>query len=283
MKLVSFRVKGAGHYGVVQGDGIVDLTPRLGSKYLDIKALIAASALAEAERAAKGAATDFRLDEIRFDPVIPNPGKILCIGLNYEEHRMETGRPKVDNPTIFVRFADTQIGHLQPIVKPKLSDKVDYECELAVIIGKGGRYISEAAAYDHVAGYSCYNDVSIRDYQNHTSQWTPGKNFPSSGPFGPYFVTRDEVGELKGKHIRTRLNGKEMQHSTFDQFIFPLPRLMEYISRFTMLSPGDVIITGTPGGVGFRRDPPVWMKAGDTVEIEIDGVGLLKNPLVAET
>ena len=196
---------------------------------------------------------------------------------------METGRPKVDNPTIFVRFADAQVGHLQPIVKPKLSDKVDYECELAVIIGKGGRYISEAAAYDHVVGYSCYNDVSIRDYQNHTSQWTPGKNFPASGPFGPYFVTRDEVGELKGKNIRTRLNGKEMQHATFDQFIFPVPRLMEYISRFTLLSPGDVIITGTPGGVGFRRDPPVWMKAGDTVEIEIDGVGLLKNPIVAET
>ncbi len=282
MKLVSFRAKGLAHYGVVQGNGVVDLSPRLGSKYPDLKALIAANALGEGEKAAKGAQADFKLDEIRFDPVIPNPGKILCIGLNYEEHRMETGRPKVDNPTIFVRFADTQLGHLQPIVKPKLSDKVDFECELAVIIGKGGRYISEADAYNHVAGYSCYNDVSIRDYQNHTSQWTPGKNFPASGPFGPFLVTRDEVGELKGKNIRTRLNGKEMQHAMFDQFIFPVPRLMEYISRFTTLSPGDVIITGTPGGVGFRRDPPVWMKAGDTVEIEIDGVGLLKNTLVAE-
>jgi len=281
MKLVSFRAKGAAHYGVVAGNGIVDLSPRL-SRYADIKALLMAGALAEAERAAKGAASDFRLDEIAFDPVIPNPGKILCIGLNYEEHRMETGRPKVENPTIFVRFADTQIGHLQPIVKPKLSDKVDYECELAVIIGKAGRYISEANAYDHVAGYSCYNDVSIRDYQNHTSQWTPGKNFPASGPFGPYLVTRDEMGELSGKYIQTRVGGERLQHANFDQMIFPVPRLIEYISRFTHLAPGDVIVSGTPGGVGMRRDPPRWMKVGETVEVEIDGIGILKNPIVAE-
>jgi 2-keto-4-pentenoate hydratase/2-oxohepta-3-ene-1,7-dioic acid hydratase in catechol pathway len=282
MKLVSFRAKGAAHYGVATGSGVVDLTPRVGSKYADIKALIAAGALGEAEQAAKGATADYTLDQIAFDPAIPNPGKILCIGLNYEDHRAETGRPKVDNPTIFTRFADTQIGHLQPIIKPKLSDKVDYECELAVIIGKGGRYITQADAYNHVAAYSCYNDVSIRDFQNHTSQWTPGKNFPASGPFGPFVVTRDEVGSLSGKNIRTRLNGQEMQHATFDQFIFPVPRLIEYISSFTPLSPGDVIITGTPGGVGFKRNPMVVMKAGDTVEIEIDGVGLLKNPIVAE-
>ena len=162
---------------------------------------------------------------------------------------------------------------MQPIVKPKLSDKVDYECELAVIIGKGGRYISEAAAYDHVAGYSCYNDVSIRDYQNHTSQWTPGKNFPASGPFGPYFVTPDEVGELKGKHIRTRLNGKR-SHATFDRS-FSGAAAEEYI-RASPRFAGRCDHHGNPGGVGFRRDPPVWM-AGDTVEIEIDGVGLQKH------
>jgi 2-keto-4-pentenoate hydratase/2-oxohepta-3-ene-1,7-dioic acid hydratase in catechol pathway len=282
MKLVSFRAQGAAHYGVVSGNGVVDLTPRLGSRYADLKALIAANALAEAEKAAKGAAADFKLDQIQYAPVIANPGKILCVGLNYEEHRVETGRPKVENPTIFVRFADTQIGHLQPIVKPKLSDKVDYECELAVIIGKGGRYISEADAFKHVVGYSCYNDVSIRDYQNHTSQWTPGKNFPASGPFGPWMVTSDEMGELAPKQIQTRLNGKVLQSAKFDQMIFAVPRLIEYCSRFTTLSPGDVIVSGTPGGVGMRRDPPVWMKAGDTVEIEIDGIGILKNPLVAE-
>lgn len=282
MKLVSFRAKGAAHYGVVTGDGIVDLTPRLGSRYADIKAVLTAGALQDAERAANGAPADFKLAEIQFDPVIANPGKILCIGLNYEEHRVETGRPKVDNPTIFVRFADTQIGHLQPIIKPKLSDMVDYECELAVIIGKGGRYISEADAYDHVAGYSCYNDVSIRDYQNHTSQWTPGKNFPSSGPFGPFMVTRDEMGELQGKKIQTRVSGERLQHADFDQMIFPVPRLIEYISRFTRLAPGDVIVSGTPGGVGMRREPRRWMKVGETVEVEIDGIGILKNPIVAE-
>lgn len=282
MRLVSFRVKGETHYGVVQGNGVVDLTPRLGARFADIKAVIAGNAFGEAERAAKGASADFPLDGLEYAPLIANPGKILCIGLNYEEHRVETGRPKVENPTVFVRFTDTQIGHLQPIVKPKLSDKVDYECELAVIIGKPGRYISEADAYNHVCGYSCYNDVSIRDYQNHTSQWTPGKNFPSSGPFGPWMVTSDEMGELAPKRIQTRLNGKEVQSAKFDQMIFSVPRLIEYCSRFTTLQPGDVIVSGTPGGVGMRRDPPLWMKVGDTVEVEIDGIGILKNPIVAE-
>src|SRR5882757_6444151 len=211
MKLISFRAKGAAHYGVVSGSGIVDLTPRLGTRYPDIKSVLAAGALAEAERAANGVAADYKMSDVTFDPVIPNPGKVLCVGLNYEEHRAETGRPKSENPSIFTRFADTQIGHLQPIIKPKLSDKVDYECELALIIGKGGRYITEAKAYEHIAGYSCYNDVSIRDYQNHTSQWTPGKNFPSSGPFGPYMVTRDEMGELAGKKIQTRVSGERLQ------------------------------------------------------------------------
>jgi 2-keto-4-pentenoate hydratase/2-oxohepta-3-ene-1,7-dioic acid hydratase in catechol pathway len=282
MRLVSFRVKGETHYGVVQGNGVVDLTPRLGSRFADIKAVIVGNAFAEAERAAKGASADFTLDQIEYAPVIANPGKILCIGLNYEEHRVETGRPKVENPTIFIRFADTQIGHLQPVIKPKLSDKVDYECELAVIIGKSGRYISEADAFNHVCGYSCYNDVSIRDYQNHTSQWTPGKNFPSSGPFGPWMVTSDEMGELSEKQIQTRLNGKQVQSAKFNQMIFPVPRLIEYCSRFTTLQPGDVIVSGTPGGVGMRREPPLWMKAGDTVEVEIDGIGILKNPIQAE-
>ncbi|HXI99905.1 MAG TPA: fumarylacetoacetate hydrolase family protein [Micropepsaceae bacterium] len=282
MKLVSFRAGGAAHYGVVLANGIVDLSSRLGARYADIKAVLSAGALGEAERVAKGALPDYKLADVTFDPVIPNPGKILCIGLNYEEHRMETGRPKVENPTIFVRFADTQIGHLQPVIKPKLSDLVDYECELAVIIGKPGRYIPEDQAYDYVAGYSCYNDVSIRDYQNHTSQWTPGKNFPATGPFGPYMVTRDEMGNLSGKHIQTRVSGERLQYADFDQMIFPVPRLIEYISRFTRLMPGDVIVSGTPGGVGMRREPRRWMKPGETVEVEIDGIGILKNPIVAE-
>ena len=281
MKFLSFRAGGAARYGVVDGNNVVDLTRRL--KYPDLRALLEADARAEAERAAKGATADFTLDQIAFDPVIPNPPKIHCLGLNYDEHINETGLKKFPYPTLFVRFADSQIGHLQPIIKPKLSDKVDYEGELAVIIGKGGRYISEADAYSHVAGYSCYNDVSIRDYQNHASQWTPGKNFPTSGPFGPWMVTQDEMGELAPKQIQTRVNGKQVQSAKFSQMIFPVPKFIEYISRFTSLAPGDVIVSGTPGGVGYRRDPPLWMKAGDNVEIEIEGIGILKNSIVAET
>ena len=280
MKFISFRAGGAARYGVVDGKKIVDLSQRL--KYPDLKALLEADGRAEGERSAKGAPADFTLEQITFDPVIPNPPKVICLGLNYEEHINETGLKKYPYPSIFVRFADSQIGHLQPIVKPTLSDKVDYEGELAVIIGKGGRYISESDALSHVAGYSCYNDVSIRDYQNHTSQWTPGKNFPASGPFGPWLVTADEMGELPAKQIQTRLNGKQVQNAKFSQMILPVPRVIEYVSQFTTLVPGDVIVSGTPGGVGYRRDPPLWMKAGDNVEVEIEGVGILKNPIQAE-
>jgi 2-keto-4-pentenoate hydratase/2-oxohepta-3-ene-1,7-dioic acid hydratase in catechol pathway len=186
-------------------------------------------------------------------------------------------------PTIFTRWADTHVGHLQPLTRPRDSDNFDYEGELVAIIGKGGRHIAQADAMKHVAGYSCYNEGSIRDYQRHASQFTPGKNFAGTGAFGPFMVTSDEVGQLAGKKIQTRLNGKTVQSSTLDMMIFPVPRLIEYISIFTPLSPGDVIVTGTPGGVGWVRTPPLWMKAGDSVEVEIESVGLLKNPVIDET
>jgi len=256
------------------------LTKRL--KHADLKALIAADARAEAEREVKGATADFTLDQIAFDPVIPNPGKIICVGLNYHEHANETGLGGHAYPSIFARWNDTQIGHLQPAVRPKGSENLDYEAELAAIIGTGGRYISEADALKYVAGYACYNDVSVRDFQRHTSQWGPGKNFPATGPFGPYLVTSDEVGELGGKKIQTRVNGTVMQSSTLDMMIHSVPKLIAYISSFARLEPGDVIVTGTPGGVAWVRTPPPWMKPGDVVEIEIDGVGLLKNTIVAE-
>jgi 2-keto-4-pentenoate hydratase/2-oxohepta-3-ene-1,7-dioic acid hydratase in catechol pathway len=280
MKFLSFRAAGATRYGVVDGNNVVDLTGRL--KYPDLKALIAADARAEAERAAKSATPDFTLEQIAFDPAIPNPGKIVCIGLNYHDHLNETGMKKFPYPSIFTRWADTQVGHLQPIVRPRSSDKFDYECELAAIIGKGGRHIAGAAALDHIWGYSCYNDVSVRDFQRHSSQWTPGKNFPGTGPFGPFIVTRDEVGELAGKKIETRVNGNTLQSATLDMMIFSVSQLIEYISSFTSLIPGDVIVTGTPGGVAWVRTPPPWMKPGDSVEVEIDGIGILKNPIVAE-
>jgi 2-keto-4-pentenoate hydratase/2-oxohepta-3-ene-1,7-dioic acid hydratase in catechol pathway len=280
MKFVSFRAGGAARYGLVDGKGIVDLTRHL--KYPDLKALIVADAFAEAGRAAKGATADFTLDQVAFDPVIPNPGKIICVGLNYQEHRNETGMTSHPLPATFIRWADTQIGHLEPMVRPRASEQLDYEAELAVIIGKAGRNIREREAAAHICGYSCYNEGSIREYQRHASQWTPGKNFPGTGAFGPFLVTPDEVSELAGKKIQTRLNDNVEQSSTLDMMIYGPPKLIEYFSTFTPLSPGDVIVSGTPGGVGWVRKPPLWMKAGDIVEVEIDGVGLLRNPIVAE-
>jgi 2-keto-4-pentenoate hydratase/2-oxohepta-3-ene-1,7-dioic acid hydratase in catechol pathway len=280
MKFLSFRAGGAARYGIVDSTRVIDLTPRL--KHADLKAAIAAGALAEAAREAKGAGADFTLDQITFDPVIVDPGKIVCVGLNYHEHANETGLGGHAHPAIFSRWADTQVGHLQPLIRPKDSQSFDYECELAVVIGRGGRYIAEADAFGHVAGYSCYNDASVRDYQRHTSQWCPGKNFPGTGAFGPCLVTPDEIGPLPGKRIQTRVNGTVMQSSTLDMMIFGVPQLIHYISSFTHLAPGDVIVTGTPGGVAWVRKPPPWMKPGDICEVEIDGVGLLKNPIAAE-
>jgi len=277
MRLASYRTsKGAG-YGVVTGDGIVDLTRRIGKKYPDLRALLAGGALARAKQIAKSAKPDLKLSKIVFLPVIPNPGKIVCVGLNYEEHRVETGRDKTENPALFIRVAESQVGHNRPIVMPPESTHLDYEGEIAVIIGKGGRRISEEKSWRHIAGYSCYNDGSVRDWQRHTLQWTAGKNFSQTGGFGPWMTTRDEIADGEELTLETRLNGQVMQHATTAMMIHRIPKLINYISTFTPLEPGDVIVTGTPGGVGARRDPPVWMKPGDKVEIEVSKVGVLVN------
>jgi 2-keto-4-pentenoate hydratase/2-oxohepta-3-ene-1,7-dioic acid hydratase in catechol pathway len=280
MKFLSFRAGGAARYGLVDGNDVVDLTVRL--KHPDLKSLIEADAAAEAASAAKGASADFTLDQITFDPVIPNPGKIICVGLNYEGHRKETGMTQHKFPNFFARWADTQVGHLQNIVKPLDSDQLDWEGEMAVIVGKGGRYIPQAQAMDHIFGYSCYNEASLRDYQKHSSQFTPGKNFPGTGAFGPHMVMRDAMGDITGKKIQTRLNGENVQSATLDMMIFPPTRLVEYISSFTPLSPGDVIVSGTPEGVGWVRKPPLWMKEGDVVEVEIDNIGIVRNSIINE-
>ena len=222
------------------------------------------------------------LDGVTLLPVIPNPGKILCVGHNYEEHRQETGRAKTAHPSLFVRFADTLIGHEAPIVRPPVSTSLDFEGELAVVIGRGGFRVKPEQALDLVAGYSCFNDGSVRDWQWHTQQFTPGKNFPSTGAFGPALVTPDEVGTLDDLRIETRLNGDVVQSSTLGHMIFPVADIIAYVSSFTRLSPGDVIATGTPGGVGAKRQPPVWLKPGDVVEVDIAGVGVLRNGVVDE-
>ncbi len=280
MKLLSFRAGGAAQYGLVDGNRVFTLNKRL--KHADLQSWIAADARGETERAVKGATADFTLDQITFDILISNPNKIICIGLNYVDHLNETGMAKHPFPTTFIRWNDSQIAHLEGMVKPDASEQLDFEGELAVIVGKGGRYISNDSAASHIAGYSCYNDGSVRDYQRHSSQFTAGKNVPGTGAFGPFFVTPDEVDDLAGKKIQTRLNGNIVQSATLDMMIYSPSWLISYISTFTPLSPGDVIVSGTPGGVGWVRKPPLWMKVGDVVEVEIDNVGLLKNPIVAE-
>jgi 2-keto-4-pentenoate hydratase/2-oxohepta-3-ene-1,7-dioic acid hydratase in catechol pathway len=282
MKFASFKINGAPSWGLIDGAEAVDLGALLRDRFVDLKSAIAAGALGEAAAAA-GKAARHPLAAISWLPVIPNPDKILCIGLNYETHRKETGRTEVENPTVFGRFANSQTGHLANIIRPKVSKDLDFEGELALIIGKSGRYISRAQAWDHIAGYACYNEGSVRDYQRHTHQFTPGKNFPQTGAFGPWMVTPDEAGDLGPLRLKTRLNGEVVQDATISQMIFGIPRQIEYCSSFTKLEPGDVIVTGTPGGVGSRRTPPLWMKPGDVVEVEIDRIGLLRNGIADET
>ncbi|HEU0071873.1 MAG TPA: fumarylacetoacetate hydrolase family protein [Alphaproteobacteria bacterium] len=274
MKLVSFRLNNKDSYGVVNGDGIVDLGKRL--PYADLRALLEADGLSKAADAAKET-PDVKLADIEYLPLIANPGKIICVGLNYKAHREETGRKPTDNPALFVRFPDSQTAHKQPLVKPKESPQMDYEGELAVIIGKKGRYVSEKDAFSIVAGYSIYNDGSVRDYQYHTLQWTAGKNFPKTGAFGPWMVTKDEIPDVNKLELKTRLNGQEVQKTGIDLMLFNIPVLINYITTFTELRPGDVISTGTPGGVGVKRDPQLFMKKGDKVEVEISSIGVLEN------
>jgi 2-keto-4-pentenoate hydratase/2-oxohepta-3-ene-1,7-dioic acid hydratase in catechol pathway len=278
MKLATFKTAQGASYGIVTGKGIVDLRRFLGNQYPDLKALIAGNGFSQA-RAHLSEKPDYQETDITWLPVIPNPDKILCVGLNYQDHVVETGRDNTENPAIFLRVAESQVGHRQPIVRPRESTHLDYEAEIAVIIGKAGRRISQKDAWDHICGYSCYNDGSVRDYQRHTVQWTAGKNFAQTGAFGPWMVTADEIPPGTKMTLSCRLNGERMQHATTEQMIFKIPKIIEYCSTFTTLLPGDVIVSGTPGGVGSRRTPPIWMKPGDKVEVEIDKVGILENSI----
>ncbi|MDW3688235.1 fumarylacetoacetate hydrolase family protein [Cupriavidus sp. CV2] len=282
MRLVSYEHSGAAGFGVVVGDGVVDLGKALEGRYSDLRSLLAADALAAARPAAEGRAPDYALADLTLLPVIPNPGKIWCVGLNYGEHVRETGREITEQPTFFLRVADSQVGHEQPIPRPQESVRLDYEGEIAIIIGKGGRRIAEADAWQHIAGYACYNDGSVRDWQLHTQQWGPGKNFWRTGAFGPWMVTADEIPADTRMTLVTRLNGVEVQRATTDMMLHSIPRQIAYASTVAPLQPGDVIVTGTPGGVGAKRTPPLWMKAGDVVEVEVDRIGVLRNPIVDE-
>ncbi|MDO8768566.1 MAG: fumarylacetoacetate hydrolase family protein [Burkholderiaceae bacterium] len=282
MKLISFLNQGIPSYGVVIGEDVLDLKPILGSQAADLKTLISKNLLGEAATAAKNHQPSLKFSDLTLLPVIPNPNKIVCIGLNYGEHVRETGREITESPALFLRVNESQVAHGQDIVRPPESFKLDYEGEIAVVIGKGGRRISEADAWDHIAGYSCYNDGSIRDWQVNTSQWTAGKNFWRTGGFGPWMVTADEIKPNQSMTLVTRLNGQEMQRATTEMMIHSIPRQISYISAFIPLEAGDVIVTGTPGGIGNKRVPPVFMKPGDVVEIEVDAIGVLRNGICDE-
>ncbi|APG95253.1 fumarylacetoacetate hydrolase family protein [Sinorhizobium americanum] len=270
MRLVTFRRQGSAQPGIVLGDDIHEI-----SSHADVKAVLADL---EGIKYKDVAATSIADADLL--PPIANPAKIICVGLNYLDHRIETRRPETAFPTLFIRWPDTQVGHSQALVCPKEPSRFDYEGELAIVIGKGGRHIPADQAMSHVIGYSCYNDGSVRDWQKHTSQFTPGKNFIASAGFGPWLVI-DEIADPNTLTLTTRLNGEVVQQSGLDLLIFSIPELIAYISTFTELSIGDVIVTGTPGGVGDRRDPPLYMKPGDIVEVEVTGVGTLVNSVVA--
>lgn len=287
MKLLSFERDGQSGFGAVVAAadgslGVIDLGRALDGQYADLASLLAADAVAQAQAACDGRAADYALDSLTLLPVIPKPGKIWCCGLNYGEHVRETNREVTEQPTFFMRVADSQVGHGQAMVCPRESTQFDYEAEIAVIIGKPGRRIAEADAGAYIAGYACYNDGSIRDWQRHTTQWVPGKNFWRTGGFGPWMVTSDEIPFGTVMSLSTRLNGQTLQHATTDMMIHSIARQIAYVSAIAPLQPGDVIVTGTPGGVGARRQPPIWMKPGDVVEIEVDRVGVLRNPIVAD-
>jgi len=262
-------------HGLLSGDadypGSLDLLIRKGRAALDVAA----------EVLGKRPAID--LDQVTLLPPLSAPGKIICVGLNYVDHSIESGFVVPSYPTIFARFTSSLVGAGAPILRPNVSTQLDYEGEMVAIIGTGGRHIAEGDALDHVIGYSIFNDASVRDYQTKSPQWTVGKNFDSTGAFGPYLVTADELpAGAKSLHIQTRLNGAVVQDASTDDMVFSVARLISILSVAITLSPGDIIVTGTPAGVGMARKPQVFMKHGDVCEIEIEGIGILRNTVEDE-
>jgi 2-keto-4-pentenoate hydratase/2-oxohepta-3-ene-1,7-dioic acid hydratase in catechol pathway len=284
MRFVSFETQGQATYGLWNDDASWLRVPEgFSSQYPDLKSVIAADQLDALEAATRQANQVVQASQGRLLAVIPNPGKVFCVGLNYKSHVAEMKRADSEHPAIFTRFADSLSAHGAPLPKPKTTKRFDFEGELAVIIGKVGRNISQSDAFEHIAGYACFNDGTARDWQRHTHQWTPGKNFPATGPLGPFMASRKAIPDVNQLTLESRLNGQVMQHAPLTDLIFTLPVIIEYLSGFTTLSPGDVIATGTPGGVGDKREPPVYMNAGDVIEVEITGLGTLRNVVADAT
>jgi 2-keto-4-pentenoate hydratase/2-oxohepta-3-ene-1,7-dioic acid hydratase in catechol pathway len=267
-------------FGVVAGDGVVTMNERLGGRFATLRDAIAAGAIDEMRRLAQGAKPDAPLAGLRYLPAIPNPEKIMCVGINYKSHAAEHGTEAPKLPNIFLRFVNTLVPHEGDMIRPKVSTSFDFEGELALVIGKPGRHIKAANALDHIAGYTCFCDATVRDFTKYSL--AASKNFVGSGPLGPWIVTADEIPDPTRLTLVTRLNGAEMQRSGTDMLIHGIPAIIEFCSMFTPLTAGDIIATGTPDGIGAKRNPPVWMKAGDVLEVEVSGVGTLRNTIADE-
>jgi acylpyruvate hydrolase len=286
MRLVSYRSEGGAGWGVQVGDGVVDRM-RLGT---DVPASLPAfierctqtPGFAQQMAARAAAAAPSPLSRIQLLPCVPQPGKIVCLGVNYVDHAKEGGNTVADYPALFLRCGTSLLAHRAPLRVPTISSKLDYEAELAVVIGLRTRLVAEADALAAVFGYACFNDATLRDYQRRTTQWTIGKNFDATGGFGPCLVTANELPPgCTGLHIESRLNGQVMQSANTSDMVFGVARTISLLSECMTLEPGDVVVMGTPAGVGYARTPPVWMKPGDTIEIEIEGIGILSNPVTA--
>jgi 2-keto-4-pentenoate hydratase/2-oxohepta-3-ene-1,7-dioic acid hydratase in catechol pathway len=283
MRFVTFEADKEVHVGVLDGDKVVGLSADLPAGVSDLRGLIAAlgpEGLPKVNLPLAGPV--WALEEVNLLPPVPNPAKIICVGVNYRTHRDETGLNKAGQPTIFTRFADTQIGASAQAIRPTATERFDYEGELALIIGKPAHRVLAADAWSVIAGLSVYNDFSVRDWQKHTTQWIPGKNFPATGAFGPSLVTLDEIPNVGALTLTTKVNGEIRQQAVVDDLLFDIPALIEYITAFTPLAAGDVIVTGTPGGVGQFMDPPTFLVGGDEVEVEVGGIGILRNTVVNE-
>lgn len=281
MKLASYIAQAKPAFGRVAGNGVVTLSDRIEGRNITLKdALAEEGLLEELLKLAEGAEADLSLDGLKYLPTIANPSKILCVGINYRSHAAEHGHTVAEKPNIFTKFTDCLLGHGDAMWRPKASTQLDFEGELVVIMGKGGRAIPAKGALSYVAGYTCFCDGSVRDFIK--ASLITGKNFPMTSPLGPWMVTVDEIPDPSKLTLTTRLNGKIMQHSGTDMLMHDVPALIAYCSAFTELSPGDIIATGTPEGIGARRNPPVWMKAGDVLEVEISQIGTLRNRIVDE-
>jgi 2-keto-4-pentenoate hydratase/2-oxohepta-3-ene-1,7-dioic acid hydratase in catechol pathway len=285
MKLMMFEKGGSAALGLVEGDSVIDLAAADPGLPKDLAALIAAgpAVLASVRDAGAKASAKLPLASVKAALPIAHPPKFICVGLNYALHAKEGGHPIPTYPSFFLRVPTSLVAAGAPVIRPKVSIQLDYECELTIVIGKGGRHIPEAKALEHVFGYTLFNDVSVRDFQRKTTQWTPGKNFDATGPLGPWVVTADALPPgASGLRICTRVNGETMQDSNTSDMIFSAARCVSLLSEFMTLEPGDMIATGTPSGVAHARKPPAWMKAGDTVEVEVERIGVLSNPIVDE-